>query len=133
MPRTHGYTKKGNRCYGKQDWHSKGRVNAIGALCKRTLISIGLFESYINADIFFAWLRQELLPKLKKGAVIIMDNASFHKRDDIKDLIKSSGFILEYLPEYSPDLNPIEKKWSQEKSIRRRTQCTVYELFERYG
>ncbi|WP_119963865.1 transposase [Candidatus Fukatsuia symbiotica] len=46
------------------------------------------------------------MPKIPQGAVIVMDNVSFHKRQDIQSARQKSGFILEYLPTYSPDLNP---------------------------
>ena len=58
-----------------------------------------------------------------------MDNASFHKRQDIQEAITQAGHILEYLPPYSPVLNPIEKKWAQAKAIRRQKRCSVDELF----
>lgn len=58
-----------------------------------------------------------------------MDNAPFHKRQDIQEAITQAGHILEYLPPYSPDLNPIEKKWAQAKAIRRQKKCSVDELF----
>lgn len=62
-----------------------------------------------------------------------MDNASFHKREDIKKAIEESAAIVEYLPPYSPDLNPIECKWAQAKSIRRKHRCeNIDELFYRY-
>ena len=59
-----------------------------------------------------------------------MDNASFHKRLDIQEDIKQAGHILEYLPAYSPDLNPIEHKWAQAKAIRRQKRCPSDELFQ---
>ena len=133
MPRTHGYSKKGMRCYGVHDWHSKGRVNVIGAICNFTFVTVCMFEASINADIFCSWIKQDLLPKIKRGSVVVMDNAPFHKRSDIRQAIQDSGMILEYMPTYSPDLNPIEKKWSQKKAIRRREQCSVAELFEEPG
>ena len=58
-----------------------------------------------------------------------MDNASFHKRSDIKQAILAAGHILEYLPPYSPDLNPIEHKWAQSKAIRKQKNYTVEKLF----
>jgi len=51
-----------------------------------------------------------LLPNLSQSSVIVMDNASFHKCKDMKAMIEESGHTLMYLPSYSPDLNPIEKK-----------------------
>ena len=79
--------------------------------------------------VFFAWVTQDLLPKLPESAVVVMDNASFHKRSDIRQAILEAGHVLEYLPPYSPDLNPIEHKWAQSKAVRKQKNCTVSELF----
>ena len=129
MPRTRGYAAKGERCYGVHDWHAKGRTNAIGAIAHSVFLTLGLFESTINSDIFYAWLTQDLLPKVPAGAVIVMDNASFHKRQDMVTAINHAGCVLEFLPPYSPDLNPIEHKWAQAKAIRKKYRCSVDELF----
>ena len=59
---------------------------------------------------FFAWLSQDLLPKLPTNSVIVMDNAPFHKRANFQHLIEQQGHLLEFLPPYSPDLNPIEQQ-----------------------
>lgn len=132
MPRTHGYSKRGMRCVGTHNWHAKGRVNAIGAIRDFTWMTLALFDTTVNSDVFFAWLTQDLLPKMPPGAVIIMDNARFHKRMDIVQAIHHHGILLEYLPPYSPDLNPIEHKWAQAKALRRRYRCSVDELFSKH-
>ena len=88
-----------------------------------------MFTCYVNSDVFYAWLTQDLLPKVSKGSVIVMDNASFHKRSDMIEAIDKEGFICDFLPPYSPDLNPIEKNWAQVKSIRRKKRCSLDELF----
>ena len=132
MPRIRGYSERGQRCYGTHDWHAKGRTNAIGAIIGFTLLVVGLFEGNINSDVFYAWLMQELLPALPDQAVIVMDNASFHKRDDMVEAIEQRGHQLEYLPPYSPDLNPIEKKWAQAKAIRKQKRCDVDTLFSKH-
>ena len=132
MPRTHGYSNKGNRCYGTHDWGAKGRTNAIGALIGKTLLTVSLFMSNVNTEIFSSWIEQDLLPKLPKNSMIIMDNASFHKGRAMQEKIKEAGHILEYLPPYSPDFNPIEQKWAQAKSIRRKKRCSIHELFSKY-
>lgn len=113
MPRTHGYAPIGERCFGKHDWHARGRTNVIGALLASTLLTVTLFTGTINADVFFAWLSQDLLPKLPPNSVIVMDNAAFHKRADSQQLIEQAGHLVEFLPPYSPDLNPIEHKWAR--------------------
>lgn len=111
MPRLHGYTPIGKRCFDKCDWHAKGRTNVIGALLASCLLTVTLFTGSINADVFFAWLSQDLLPKLPTNSIIVMDNASFHKRDDAQQLIEQAGHILKFLPPYSPDLKPIEPEF----------------------
>ena len=58
-----------------------------------------------------------------------MDNAAFHKRADLRQRFEQAGHLLEYLPTYSPDLNPIEHKWAQAKAIRKQQKCSVEELF----
>ena len=129
MPRTHGYSRRGERCPGKQDWHARGRTNVLGALLAGVLLTVSLTTENVDAEIFNLWLRHDLLPKLPPGAVIVMDNATFHKRQDTRPMIEDAGHILEYLPPYSPDLNPIEPKWAQAKAIRRKTGQNVDELF----
>ena len=59
----------------------------------------------------------------------MMDNASFHKRDEIRQSIEKAGCILEFLPPYSPDLNPIEHQWAKLKSIRAKHRSSVEEIF----
>ena len=129
MPRNYGYSLKGQRCYGKKDWHSKGRINAIGAIIGFAFLTICLFDSNINSDVFYAWLTKDLLPKIPSESVIVMDNATFHKRNDMLQAIEKKGHIAEYLPAYSPDLNPIEHKWAQAKAVRRRLKCSVTDVF----
>lgn len=129
MPRTHGYASKGRRCYGKKDWGAKGRTNVIGALVGKVLLTVSLFQDNINSEIFTAWIEQDLLPKLPKNSVLVMDNAPFHKNERIQIMIEKADHTLKYLPPYSPDLNPIEHKWAQAKAIRRRSQIPIDQLF----
>ena len=91
-----------------------------------------MMTSTVNTDVFYAWLTQDLLPKIPPQAVIVRDNASFHRRQDIQEAIEAAGATLEFLPPYSPDLNPIEKKWAQAKAMRRRLGSSVDELFSQH-
>ena len=80
MPRENGYRQKGEKCYAGKDWHARGRVNAIGAITNFKLINVGLFNCNIDADVFCGWLTQELSPSIAPNSVIVLDNATFHKR-----------------------------------------------------
>lgn len=132
MPRTHGYSLKGARCYGQRAWGERGRINVIGALLDNRLITVSLFEGTINTATFISWIEQELIPQLPANSVVVMDNAAFHKDKLMQDQLFLAGVTLEYLPPYSPDLNPIQHKWAQAKSIRRKTKCTIDELFQNH-
>ena len=97
MPRTHGYAK-GDRCYGLHDWRSKGITNVIGALISGTLLTVNLFNTIINTEIFNSWGIQDLIPKLPSRTVVVMDNAAFHKGKDMQQAIQKSGHTLLYMP-----------------------------------
>lgn len=108
--------------YQEQDYHnyqnSRLRVNAIGALCHNQLFALSYHKHHTNTQTVYDWLKHTLIPKLKRKCVIVMDNAPFHKNKRIQKLLNRHGHRLLFLPPYSPDLNPIEYKWSQAKSLR---------------
>jgi hypothetical protein len=78
----------------------------------QTLLAPYAFEGSTDTKRFNGWIEQCLLPVLKKGQTIIMDNAPFHKSAQTRRLIEAAGCTLLYQPEYSPDLNPIEQQWA---------------------
>jgi transposase len=75
-----------------------------------------VYQGYCNTKVIESWLEKFLLPLVKPGQVIIMDNASFHNSRLIRDLIKKADCELLFLPTYSPDLNPIEHWWNKIKT-----------------
>ena len=94
------------------------RTNVIGALYEKMLFALDYFEHNINSSIFYHWCKYTLIPSLKTKCVIVMDNARFHKSKRIQKLLNRHGHRILWLPPYSPDLNPIEKKWAQAKFLR---------------
>ena len=129
-PRTHGYSQKGKRCYGSHNWQEKGRVNVIGGILNKNLFSVSLWDCSIDSDVFHEWVKTDLLNKVPDQSVVILDNASFHKRLDTQVLLSQHGHTLLFLPPYSPDLNPIEHTWAKLKAIRRKLRCDVDTLFQ---
>ncbi len=97
-----------------------------------TLLTVSLFQTNINTEIFNRWVIEDLIPKLPPRSVVILDNATFHKGVAMKKAIADAGHTLLYLPPYSPDFNPIEKKWAQAKAIRRRVGGSIEELFQKH-
>jgi len=66
----------------------------------------------MNSELFELWFEEKLLPSLPKNTVIVMDNASFHRKKHLLCTAQKYGYSLIFLPPYSPELNPIEKFWS---------------------
>ncbi len=87
------------------------RVSIIAALNQEKLIAPLTFEGSCNRQLFEKWLEDSLLPSLAPDQTIILDNATFHKSEKIRELIEKSKCELKYLPPYSPDLNDIEHQW----------------------
>lgn len=80
-------------------------------------------EGATNTEVFQAYVREVLIPSLRVGDIVIMDNLGAHKNDQTLALITRAGAEVRFLPAYSPDLNPIEMMWSKVKSLLRKTQA----------
>ena len=79
--RPYGYAPIGKPCIDRYNWQGKKRTNVIGALYERVLFALDYFEKNINGDVFYNWCKYTLVPSLKTKCVIVMDNASFNKRE----------------------------------------------------
>ncbi|MBF0445770.1 MAG: IS630 family transposase [Magnetococcales bacterium] len=120
--RLHGWAKRGKRIYGDISGGRRQRTNLIMAQrCKEWLAPM-VFEFSCNANVVYEWLEKMLLPELSEPSVIVMDNASFHKKDVIHELLEQHGHTLLPLPPYSPDFNPIEESFAVLKKRRLSTQ-----------
>jgi transposase len=87
-----------------------------------------------TAQVFEAYVEQILVPTLKAGQVVVMDNLTAHKGERVKELIEGRGCELLYLPPYSPDFNPIEEAFSKIKSLLRKAEARTREaLLEAIG
>ena len=80
-------------------------------------------EGATNTDVFRAYVREVLIPSLRPGDIVVMDNLGAHKNPDTISLIEKVAAEVRFLPAYSPDLNPIELMWSKVKSLLRKTQA----------
>lgn len=80
-------------------------------------------DGAVNRDVFEAFVEQVLVPELRPGDVVVLDNLSSHKSQQARRLIESRGAELVFLPPYSPDLNPIEMVFSKIKQLLRSLAC----------
>ena len=112
----YGYSPKGQRLHALKSGSRSGRVNMIAAWSNHQLLAPFTIEGACNRLVFETWLETCLIPTLKPGQKLVIDNASFHKGGRIEELVKAAGCEVWYLPPYSPDLNKIEHCWSWLKS-----------------
>ena len=95
----------------------------------------------INGAAFVAWVEQFLVPALRAGDTVVMDNLSSHKVAGVKPAIEAAGAALRYLPPYSPDFNPIEQVFAKLKAMLRSAQArtmgtlwnTIGSLLDRFS
>ena len=93
-----------------------------------------VLDGPINRHAFQAYVEQVLVPELRPGDVVVMDNLSSHKGPAVRRVIEAAGARLFYLPPYSPDFNPIENAFAKLKALlRKAAERTVGALWDRIG
>jgi transposase len=108
-----GAPQKSPRNWGKN-------ITLLSSISKKWGMGASLVvEGSTNGTVFQTYLEDVLLPTLKRGQVVVMDNLSAHKGERVRELIEAKGCELIYLPPYSPDFNPIEQAFSKLKSYLR--------------
>ncbi len=123
MTRLRGRAPRGERLVDKVPhghWKTTTLIAALGISGMRCSTVV---DGAVNGDIFEAFVEQVLVPDLRPGDVVIMDNLSSHKRQRIRELIEDAGARLVFLPAYSPDLNPIELVFAKIKQLLRSMAC----------
>jgi transposase len=95
-----------------------------------TLFAPFIFEGYSNQAVYETYIEKVLMPVLRPGMVLVIDNASFHKSSKIRQLIHSVDCEIFYLPPYSPDLNPIEHFWSAIKTLIRKAAFITKDFYK---
>lgn len=106
----------------------------VAALTTRGLAAPMVLDGAMNADAFRAYVDQFLVPALRPGQIVVMDNVRFHKAAGVAESIAEAGCTLAYLPAYSPDFNPIETAFSKLKDLLRKAgRRTMDGLWEELG
>ena len=116
--RRHGWARRGQIIYGDISGNNRKHENLIMAQRNGQWLAPETFEGTCDAKRVNEWLEQKLIPVLKTPSVVVMDNASFHKKKQIKAILKKHGHALLPLPPYSPDFNPIENSFGALKRKR---------------
>ena len=134
MARSHGRCAKGKRLrMGYPHGHRK-TTTLVAGLRMTGMVAPMVIDGPINGDWFEAYVTQVLVPVLRPGDIVIMDNLSSHKRLAVREKIEAVGASLLFLPPYSPDFNPIEKAFARLKAMLRKAgERTVAALWDRIG
>ena len=134
MARRYGWAPRGERLRaGVPHGHWK-TTTFVAGLRLSGMIAPMVLDGPINGAMFTAYVEQFLVPELKPGDIVIMDNLGSHKAPAIRTAIEAAGAKLLYLPPYSPDFNPIENAFARLKALlRKAAKRTVEGLWTEIG
>lgn len=134
MARLRGRSQRGQRVIGRVPHGHWKTTTFVAALRHDRVTAPVVVDGPMNGDVFLAYVQQQLVPTLQRGDIVVMDNLSAHKRAGVREAIESAGAALEYLPPYSPDMNPIELLFSKIKSkLRKAAKRTIEDLWQLLG
>ena len=130
MTRTHGRCARGQRLVAKVPHGHRKTLTFVAGLRCDGITAPCVFDGPINAESFLAWVVQFLVPTLRPGDIVVLDNLSSHKGPVIRRAIRAAGGKLFFLPRYSPDLNPIEQAFAKLKTLLRKQNARSFEQVE---
>ena len=116
LTRLYGRAAPGQRVYDSVPGDRGGNVSTIGAIGLDGIRTGLRVPGPIDGETMLFFVEDLLVPTLKRGDIVLMDNNPIHKLDDIEEAIEAAGAWVLFLPTYSPDLNPIENCWSKVKA-----------------
>ena len=134
MKRLYGRAAKGERLVDTMPGGHWRTTTMISAIRTGGVATAMVTEGATDATVFRGFVEHFLVPALRRGDIVVMDNLSSHKVSGVREAIESVGAQLWYLPPYSPDFNPIEQAWSKVKSVLRSiTPKTTRQLYRAVG
>lgn len=131
MTPTYAWSAKGERAPGSAPKNWGGNITIAAGLSLREGIVAPLqLAGSLTGSHFEAYLEQFLLPQMRPGQFLIVDNLGAHKTVAAREACRKAGVWLVFLPPYSPDLNPIERAWSKLKALLRKAAARTLEAFD---
>jgi transposase len=132
MVRLRGRCPRGERLLAYAPHGHWKTITLVAGLRRTGMVAPCVIDGAMNGSIFLAYVEQCLVPILKRGDTVVMDNLATHKVVGVRQAIESVGATLCYLPRYSPDFNPIEQAFSKIKALlRKAAERTVHGLERR--
>jgi transposase len=120
MVRLRGRIARGVRLIGRVPLGQWKTITFVAALRHNKMTAPMVIEGAMNGEMFLAYVEQCLVPVLRRDDIVVMDNCRIHKVAGIREAIEKARATLRYLPQYSPDLNPIEMSYSKFKALLRK-------------
>ena len=116
-------SRVGERAVGKAPRNQGTNLTVVGAIALDGVRCLMAYEGGTTKQAFLHFVRQALVPSLRRRDVVVMDNLASHYAEGVSEAIEAAGATVMYLPPYSPELNPIEHTWSKLKASLRRAEA----------
>jgi transposase len=129
-PPNYGWAPVGQKSPGKSTMGAWRTMTMIGAIALDGWRGFMTLNAPTDGDVFLAFVQQQLVPNLRPGDLVVMDNLNAHKRPDVVAAIRAVGADVLFLPPYSPEYNPIEKAWAKLKEMLRRLATLTRDAFD---
>lgn len=127
MARRCGRSRRGERCICAVPHGHWKTTTFVGGLRLSGMTAPMTIDGAMDGPAFLAWVAQMLVPTLRPGDIVVMDNLPAHKQPGVRAAIEAAGAELRYLPPYSPDLNPIEMAFSKLKALLKKAAARTLE------
>lgn len=127
MTRLYARAAPGQRIAEATPGYSGPHYTVVATLGWKEVTAPWILEGAMDRVAFEAYVRSQLLPTLRRGDIVVMDNLSAHTGETIRQLIEARGARLQFLPPYSSDFNPIELCWSKIKTALRAAKARTFD------
>lgn len=124
----YAWSKRGERAFASVPRNWGKNLTLLASMSVRGMGECLAVEGSTTTAVFEAYLEHVLVPSLRPGQVVVIDNLSAHKGSRVRELIESRGCQLIYLPPYSPDFNPIEEAFAKIKALLRKAGARSHEV-----
>ena len=131
MVRPNGWNPRGERLVGDVPMGHWETLTFIAGFRQTGIVAPMVIKGAMNGEAFLAYVKQCLVPTLKRRDIVVVDNVSFHKVAGVEEAIQAAGASLRYLPQYSPEFNPIELVFHPLKALLRKAAERTIEGLER--
>ena len=120
-----GWAPRGSPLVGPEQAYARGQhISMVAALRHDGISALMTVDGGVKTGNFLRFVRQRLVPTLRKGDIVCWDNINMHRNSEVLEAVEGAGAVVLRLPRYSPDLNPIEAAWAKVKAIVRKVAPT---------